>query len=283
MAMIKHQYAGYGIPPSAPQLPSFSSPSSSLFPSSSSSSSHSNGAPGSEVKLVIPKSPITHTTYPYVTGSSVIGIKYKDGVMMISDTMGAYGRTMRYKSVERMKAVGENCLIGASGELSDFFYINTLLDELVTSDFTYDDGHKIGPQQVHSYLNRVLYNRRNKFDPLWNTLIIAGLEAGQPYLGMVNMIGLHYCDSHVVSGYANYLARPILREEHSDDMEEKQAVILLEKCMRVLFYRDSSCINKVQISKVTAAGVVLTKPYALDTEWGYNFFVNPTKHAVGSW
>jgi 20S proteasome subunit beta 7 len=41
--------------------------------------------------------------YPYVTGTSVLALKYKDGVLMACDTLGSYGSTKRYKSVERMK------------------------------------------------------------------------------------------------------------------------------------------------------------------------------------
>jgi hypothetical protein len=39
-----------------------------------------------------------------------------------------------------------------------------------------DDGISLGPQEVYAYLCRVMYNRRNKFDPLWNSLIVAGIE-----------------------------------------------------------------------------------------------------------
>ena len=37
-----------------------------------------------------------------------------------------------------------------------------LLDELVTADFVADDGIQLGPDEIHAYLQRVLYNRRNK-------------------------------------------------------------------------------------------------------------------------
>eukprot|EP00249_Psilotum_nudum_P027389 c34990_g1_i1 orf=82-369(+) len=64
------------------------------------------------------QSPITHTQNPYVTGTSVLGIKYRDGVLIAADCGGAYGSTLRYKSVERIKAIGKCTGIGASGELS---------------------------------------------------------------------------------------------------------------------------------------------------------------------
>lgn len=76
--------------------------------------------------------PRQHTQYPYVTGTSVLAIKYKDGVMVACDTLGAYGSTKRYKSVERIKRINDHVVVAASGELSDFQYIIKLLDELTT-------------------------------------------------------------------------------------------------------------------------------------------------------
>ncbi len=49
----------------------------------------------------------------------------------------------------------------------------------------WDDGNKLGPFEIHNYLNRVMYNRRNKFDPLWNSLVLGGIKKGKKYLGMV--------------------------------------------------------------------------------------------------
>ena len=34
--------------------------------------------------------PTKHTTRPIVTGTSVIAVKYADGVMMAADTLGTY-------------------------------------------------------------------------------------------------------------------------------------------------------------------------------------------------
>ena len=58
--------------------------------------------------------------------------------------------------------VNGSTLLGAGGELSDFAYIAKLLDELVTEDFVADDGIKLSAPEVHAYLTRVMYNRRNK-------------------------------------------------------------------------------------------------------------------------
>ncbi|KAG2492385.1 hypothetical protein HYH03_009333 [Edaphochlamys debaryana] len=228
--------------------------------------------------------PRQHTKYPMVTGTSVMAIKYKDGVMLGCDMLAAYGSTKRYKTTQRMYRVNSKCVVAAGGEISDFQHICTLLDELTTDDFRTDDGIELTPQEVYAYLCRVLYNRRNKFDPLWNSLVVGGVAPDGSFLGMVGMIGTHYTDNHVTTGFANQLARPLFRERQKDDMSEEEALQLMYDALKVCYYRDKQSINKFQIAKVThAAGVSISEPFALDVRWDYKKFAEPTKWAVGAW
>ncbi|KAL6197651.1 hypothetical protein ACLB2K_033257 [Fragaria x ananassa] len=181
-----------------------------------------------------------------------------------------------------MKPIGKHSLLGASGEISDFQELLKYLDELVLYDNMWDDGNSLGPKEIHNYLTRVMYNRRNKFNPLWNSLVLGGVKNGKQYLGMVSMIGVNFEDDHVATGFGNHLARPILRDEWRVDLSFEEGVKLLEKCMRVLLYRDRSAVNKLQIAKITEEGVTISKPYALKTFWGYSAFQNPTAGAEGS-
>lgn len=43
-------------------------------------------------------------------------------------------------------------------------------------DLIEEDGRHVSAQEIHQYLTRVMYNRRNKFNPLWNSLIVAGVD-----------------------------------------------------------------------------------------------------------
>ncbi|EEF36035.1 proteasome subunit beta type, putative [Ricinus communis] len=249
-----------------------------------------------------PESASERTLYPYVTGTSVVALKYKDGILMAADMGASYGSTLRYKSVERIKPIGKHSLLGASGEISDFQEILRYLDELIfycimklpasygstlryksverikpigkhsllgasgeISDFQeilryldelipkpddnmWDDGNSLGPKEVHNYLKRVMYNRRNKFNPLWNSVVLGGVKNGQKYLGTVSMIGVNYEDNHVATGFGNHFAWPLLRDEWHENLSFEDGVKLLENCMRVLLYRDRSAVNKLQVS-----------------------------------
>jgi 20S proteasome subunit beta 7 len=39
----------------------------------------------------------------------------------------------------------------------------------------YEDDHLPTPLTIHNYLTRVMYNRRTKLDPLWNSILVAGI------------------------------------------------------------------------------------------------------------
>ena len=125
----------------------------------------------------------SRTTQPIVTGSTVLGIKYRDGVMLAADTLASYGSMARYKDMRRLSKVGDNCLIGASGEISDFQQLQRMLEEVHQDDVNMDDGYVKSPKEVHNYLRAILYQKRNKGNPYWNQLLIAGCDSTAPFLG----------------------------------------------------------------------------------------------------
>jgi len=90
--------------------------------------------------LQLKAGPSTRTQRPIVTGASVLAIKYAGGVMMISDTLGSYGNLSRFTDLKRIVEVGDNALLGAGGEYSDFQYIQQLLNDRTVADFCEADG-----------------------------------------------------------------------------------------------------------------------------------------------
>lgn len=219
-----------------------------------------------------------------MTGTSVLGLKFKGGVILAADMLGSYGSTKRYKDLQRLLEVNHNCVVGASGEVSDFQQIEKYLDELTTNDYCIDDGIILEPAEVYSYLTRVMYNRRAKMNPLWNSLVIGGIaKDGNPFLGSVMMNGTHYVSDHIATGFGNHLAIPLLREAWRDDLSEEEAVALVKKALRVCYYRDKQSINKFQIATISKdKGISITEPFALDVKWDYQAYQDPTKGA-GCW
>jgi len=156
--------------------------------------------------------------------------------------------------------------------MSDCQYIQSLLDDLVIEEFTEQDEHTLGPAEIHEYLSQLMYGRRSKLDPLWNSLLVGGYKDGKRFLAYVDLLGTTYSASTLATGYGSYIAQPLLRkavEGREDTLTEQEAQAILEESLLVLFYRDARSFDKYQIAKVTESGVSISESMALKTSWSF--------------
>ncbi|KAG9316235.1 proteasome endopeptidase complex beta subunit [Chiua virens] len=231
---------------------------------------------------------VQRTQQPIVTGTSVLAIKFKDGIMMAADNLASYGSLARFKDVQRLQAVGDYTVVGASGDMSDFQYIQRILDDIAIQEIAAQDGHELGPVEIHEYMSQVMYARRSRINPLWNSLVIGGFKDGKRWVDTAYVVagadvcsgscrtsiclGPPYTASTIATGYGAYIAQPLLRkavEGYENVLTEEQARKILEDSMRVLFYRDARSLNKYQFATITTAGVKISDSLQLETAWGF--------------
>lgn len=135
---------------------------------------------------------------------------------------------------------------------------------------------RLNAANLHRYLSKLLYNRRSKFDPLWNHLLVAGLDDDQqPFLAAADLLGTTYSSPSLATGYGAMLAQPIMRrrvpdEEATKTLEKEEAVELIKECMKVLFYRDARSMDTYSMAVVTKDGVETTYDNKLENQsWAF--------------
>lgn len=224
--------------------------------------------------------PKMHTQQPMITGTSVIAIKYNDGIIMAADTMGSYGSLMKLDDLQRILKVGNNSVVGISGDISDFQYIERMLDDLEIED-GYDmenEGGNLKANHLSEYLTRVMYSRRSKMNPLWNAMIVAGFDdKDDVYLRHIDLLGVSYTSPTLATGFGNHLAIPLLRkkvdnEEDVKKLSKEEAIQTVKDCMKVLFYRDARSWNKYSlciIEKSTKSIEILKDVPVEDMKWDF--------------
>ena len=146
------------------------------------------------------------TTYPSVTGGSVVAVKYNGGVLVAADTIMSYGTLAKFDGVVRMAPVGAKgqVLLSAGGDYSDYQQMLKIINSSAVEEYTMDDGAVMSASAMHHWLTRIMYQRRSKMDPLWNAVVIAGVGGdGQSYLGTTDMYGTMYADNFIVSARAS--------------------------------------------------------------------------------
>lgn len=226
------------------------------------------------------------TTHPMVTGGSVVAIKYAGGVLVAADTLAAYGSLARFEGVPRMKPVGigGDTLLAAGGDLSDYQQMLKMIEAKSNEEYALDDGATMPPSALHHWLTRVMYNRRTKMDPLWNSIVVCGFRDSKAYLGTTDLYGTMYEDNFVATGLGAHMALPLLRKSWREDLTEEEARKLLVDCMRVLFYRDTRASAKLTIGKADGSGSSVGEAFTVDTYWEHPEFIKGGGHrGDGSW
>jgi len=149
------------------------------------------------------------------------------------------------------------------------------LETASTEDPTAPTG-KLNAANLHKYLQKVLYKRRSDFDPLWNQILVAGFDAAsKPFLASVDLRGTAFTSPSLATGFGAALAQPIMRnyaatEEDAARLTRKEAVKVVQECMKVLYYRDARSLDKYSIAVVTKAGVELKENEQLERQsWAF--------------
>lgn len=207
--------------------------------------------------------PKMNTQQPIITGTSVISLKFKDGVILAADNLGSYGSLARFSNIERLIKIGKETVVGVSGDISDMQQLERILDELETTEEVYDNfdgGDSLRAPNVHEYLTRVMYNRRSNMNPLWNAIIVGGFNADKtPFLKYVDLLGVQYQSSTIATGFGAHLAIPLLRnlipsDDKYVDITEEQARACILNAMKILFYRDARSIDKFSMVTIKRDG-----------------------------
>jgi 20S proteasome subunit beta 7 len=228
--------------------------------------------------------PTTHTQSPIVTGTSVLAVKYKDGVVIAADNLASYGSLARFTDVKRLKKFNRKAVVGFGGDVSDMQYLDRLLNSLdVEENYGGSDSPEaetadphMSAKNLHAYLSKVMYKRRSDFNPLWNAMLVAGLdEANKPFLAYADLLGTTYSSPSLATGFGAHLAQPIMRrvvptEAASKELTKEQAVDCVKECMKVLFYRDARSMPVYSIAVIDGSGVSLKEDEKLENQsWAF--------------
>ncbi|OQR79205.1 proteasome subunit beta type-4-like [Tropilaelaps mercedesae] len=216
------------------------------------------------------REPHSRSAYPTITSEAVIGICFEDGVVVAGDLGARYGRMLFHENCQRLKIVNQYTLMAVSGDYADFQYLEKLIDAKVIDDDRYHDDFQLKPKSLHSWLSRVLYNRRNKFDPLWTSIIVAGMQDGKPYLGAVDKLGGAFETHLFATGFGTYVGLGLLSEAYNlkkGKLTRQEAIEVVKDVLRVLYYRNAGARPKFQIAVCTKEGAAIEGPFVIDTNW----------------
>lgn len=212
----------------------------------------------------------------YCTSSSVLGFRYKNGVIVASDTSLNYGSLKMVRNLEKHYVLSNNTLLIMKGEYSDFQTLKKICDKEMEKD------NSMGVKEWIRFLQRVLYYKRCNFKLLNISVIVAGLSDknnekcqvnsieefnNEWVIGVIDRIGNFYSDEALASGIGAHLALPYMRNRNTTEMSRDEAIKFMKENLQTLYYRDCMADSSVKILGVEKEGIWESGNIVLNGNW----------------
>lgn len=213
----------------------------------------------------------------FCTSSSIVGFRYKDGVIVASDTSLNYGSLKMVQNIEKHYFLSNNTLIIVRGEYSDFQKLKKICYEEMEED------PQMGVKEWIRFIQRIMYYKRSYLQPFNLSIIVAGYDynyhgrniqinsiedfTSEFVLGVVDRVGNFYTDDAVAAGISAYISLPFTRLYSVTDLNREDAIQLMKQNLQSLFYRDCMADNIVKILGVDKNGTWETDQIRLAGNW----------------
>lgn len=180
---------------------------------------------------------------PVNIGTSVLACKYVDAagkpaVMIACDTACSYGGSRRFKDYQRMASLGHEGVFACSGEMADFEEMKRLFDEKYEADQIENDGATfLHPKDYFNWMARHQFQKRMKSDPLYVTMVVAGINAktGELTLAQSDHLGTKLTGDWLATGLGHHYLGAIFSTVWREGMSEQEAKDMLETGLKVMF------------------------------------------------
>jgi len=187
------------------------------------------------------------------TGTTTVGIKAKDGVVLLADKRVTMGNYILSKDIVKIIPFANHLALTLSGAVGD----NQLLARWLSIEadkYEREQGKPLRPKAAATLLANILSHSR--YFPYWVMNLLAGYdyEEEKPYLYSIDLIGGVTEEKIASSGSGSLIAFGILDTHYRDDLTVEEAVEIGIKAVNAAMNRDSASGDGIDIFVITKEG-----------------------------
>lgn len=190
------------------------------------------------------------------TGTTIIGLKYKDGIILGADRRMTAGGMIMSTTAEKIAKLRDHLAVAFAGTVSD---VQLLVDSL-KSNFSYfekDRSRKITVQEASGFMGNQMkqHIRSASVGPVG--FILAGYDT-KP--GLYEIYGdgtLTEYSTFVSQGSGSIFAIGTLENEFKENMNKDEALALVKKAIKTAVRKDNSSGDGILIYNIDQSGANL--------------------------
>jgi proteasome beta subunit len=170
------------------------------------------------------------------TGTTTVGVLFKDGVVLASETRSTLGYLVASKTSQKIYAIDEKIAVTTAGGTGDTqALIRILRAEINLYKLTRNTDFTV--KAASSLLANILSN--NRWYPYMAMLIVGGFDKYGPHLYSTDPVGgTEEEEKFTATGSGSPIAFGVLEDSYEDGMTRDDAVSLAVRAVRAARERD---------------------------------------------
>jgi len=186
------------------------------------------------------------------TGTTTVGIKLKDGVVLAADTQASLDHMVETLNIKKILPITDRIAITTAGSVGDLQALARMLEaEAKYYQFTW--GKPMTAKAMANLLSNIL--NESKWFPYMVQIIIGGYIE-EPTLASLDPLGGLIFDNYTTTGSGSPFAIAILEDGYKEDMNIEDARELAIRAVRTAGKRDVyTGERKIQVITITKEGM----------------------------
>ncbi len=194
-------------------------------------------------------------------GTTTVGIKGKDFVVLAADKMASMGDLTADLNTQKVHPISDHMALTTAGMVGDLQILTRFLRARIKR-MTIEEGEEPHPRRIAIYLGTIL--NKNKYTSPYIVQLLLGGYKGEPYLASVDMAGgVTDTEPIMATGSGSPVAYGVLEANYKEGMTEKEAIKLAVQAVEAARMRNTFTGGRepgIDVAVIDKSGVRMLTP-----------------------
>lgn len=187
------------------------------------------------------------------TGTTTVGIVFKEGVVLASEKRAVLGYLIAHKDFEKIYQLDDNLAITIAGGVGDCQMLIKFLKVNIEL-FKVRKQRRPNVNSVVTLLSHILFQNRMSIFPYYAQLLVGGVDESGAHLYSLGPDGSKVEDKYISTGSGSVIAYGVLEDNYKDGMSMEDAIKLAARAVSAATKRDIYSGGQIEVAVVTKEG-----------------------------
>ncbi|GAA5796748.1 proteasome subunit beta type-7 [Helicostylum pulchrum] len=198
------------------------------------------------------------------TGTTIVGVVFKDGIVLGADTRATEGPIVADKNCEKIHYIAPNIYCCGAGTAADTEFTTNLISSQIELH-SLSTGRKPRVVTAMTLLKQMLYKYQGHIGA---ALVLGGFDATGPQLYTVYPHGSTDKLPYVTMGSGSLAAMSVFESKWKPDMTRQEAIDLVELSIEAGIFNDLGSGSNVDVCVITKDDTEYLRNYGRPNERG---------------